>query len=330
MPPSDFHDQHGGDRFPPPSTPRKVAGGIRLQARGRQPVGTTWWARRWLASLEALGIGERLERGRDYARGGQVMTLDVDVSGVVSAKVQGTRLTPYAARIEAQPFTQLEWLGLADAFAAQANFRAQLLAGVMPDDAEAIFARAGLRLFPTTDDDLHFSCTCADWATPCRHVAAACYLVGEAFDRDPLLLLRLRGIEAPLLLELLASRDGSTGGGAPRGDAERAVGAPATPAGPAGTEPAVDSVQFWSVPGSEQQPRLDLTPPPADAPLVRILGAVPFWRGLDDFEPTMRTLYARLRGDGVALDVALDVMLDAALDGAPEGALGRGPDTLGT
>ncbi|MBC7462510.1 MAG: hypothetical protein H7287_14230, partial [Thermoleophilia bacterium] len=301
MPPSDFHDQHGGDRFPPPSTPRKVAGGIRLQARGRQPVGATWWARRWLASLEALGIGERLERGRDYARGGQVVTLDVDVSGVVSARVQGTRQAPYEARIEAQPFTQLEWLGMADAFAAQANFRAQLLAGVMPDDAEAIFARAGLRLFPTAEEDLRFSCTCADWANPCRHVAAACYLVGEAFDRDPFLLLLLRGIEAPLLLELLAARDVVRGDGI---ETEAHSGAPGADA-PLPPADAIDAAAFWSGACAEERPLLDLAPPPADAPLVRALGPVPFWRGLDVFEPRMRALHGRQRGDAFVLAVAL-------------------------
>jgi uncharacterized Zn finger protein len=297
--PSDFHDQHGGDRFPPPSAPRKVTGGIRLQARGARAVGTNWWARRWLASLEALGIGERLERGRAYARGGQVVSLTVEL-GSIDAVVQGTRLAPYDARISAKAFTQLEWLALATAFAQRAGSRAQLLAGELPDDAEAVFARAGLKLFPSVDDDLAFSCSCADWASPCRHVAAVCYLVAEAFDRDPFLIFRLRGIERELLLSLVQAHDEmpaasveSTGASATDAAPDAATDAPTSPT----AEPA----------SPVAAPYLDLTPPPADAPLVRALGPIPFWRGSDDFEPTMMRMYARVASDPLVLDVALGV-----------------------
>jgi uncharacterized Zn finger protein len=306
--PSDFHDQHGGDRFPPPSAPRKVTGGIRLQARGAQPVGKNWWARRWMAALESLGMGERLERGRAYARGGQVLTLEVEL-GAIAATVQGTRLEPYATRIDVTPFTQLEWVGLAESFAARAGFRAQLLAGQLPDDAEVIVARAGQRLFPSEEDDLRFTCSCADWASPCRHAAAVCYLVGEAFDRDPFLLFRLRGIERELLLGLLDARDATdidSDAPAPALDATdiepAADGDVATSAGHA-----TDTLDPWLGVQLETTPRLDLTPPPTDAPLVRLLGAPPYWRGTDDFEPTMRRMYERVANDGRTLDLALGV-----------------------
>ncbi|MBC7462175.1 MAG: hypothetical protein H7287_12505 [Thermoleophilia bacterium] len=107
----------------------------------------------------------------------------------------------------------------------------------------------------------------------------------------------MRGIEAPLLLELLATRDTST---------DTAPGDPVTTDATAvATGPTPDSVEFWSGACAEERPLLDLAPPPADAPLVRALGPVPFWRGLDDFEPTMRALHGRLRGDAFVLDVAL-------------------------
>jgi uncharacterized Zn finger protein len=279
-----------------------VTGGIRLQAR-RGQVAQTWWARRWLASLEAIGIGDRLERGRDYARSGQVMSVDVEL-GAVTAEVQGTRVTPYASRIEVTPLGQLEWLDLANVLAAQASYRAELLAGTMPEDIEAVFARAGLRLFPTLEDDLRFSCSCPDWATPCRHVAAVCYLVGEAFDRDPFLIFRLRGIERDVLLALLEAR-------APTTDDEHAI-APRAP-GDTGDDGApdatadgqVDAAAFWAGEPSTAAAPLDLEPPPADAPLVRVLGPMGFWRGADDFEPLMLRMYGRVAADARALDVAL-------------------------
>ena len=45
--------------------------------------------RRWIEVLECFDIGERLSRGRSYARNGQV--LDRRSTGAVHAKVQGSR-----------------------------------------------------------------------------------------------------------------------------------------------------------------------------------------------------------------------------------------------
>jgi uncharacterized Zn finger protein len=288
-----------------------VTGGIRLQARKGQ-VAQTWWARRWLASLEAIGIGDRLERGRDYARSGQVLSVEVEL-GAVTAEVQGTRVTPYASRIEVTPLGQLEWLDLANVLAAQASYRAELLAGTMPEDIEAVFARAGLRLFPTLEDDLHFSCSCPDWANPCRHVAAVCYLVGEAFDRDPFLIFRMRGIERDVLLALLEGR-AATSGDDP--DVSTPEAGHATAATTTGID--VDPDAFWAGEPAATRPPLDLEPPPADAPLVRVLGPMGFWRGADDFEPLMLRMYARVAGDGRALDVALGSSARAAFEPSDE------------
>ncbi|MCW2923781.1 MAG: hypothetical protein JWM98_1185, partial [Thermoleophilia bacterium] len=283
MPPSDDPHDFGyqgdaGGSFPPPTTPRRVSGGIRAQGK----LGASWWSRRWLAALEAVGIGDRLERGRAYARGGQVRTLEVRLGGV-TASVQGTRLEPYEATVDVAVIEQARWLDVATALAGQARFRAQLLAGEVPEDIEAVFRRLDLTLFPVLEDDLRTSCTCADWASPCRHVAAACYLVGEALDRDPFLLFRMRGVERGVLLAMLA---GIT---------------------PEGTEPATDEVhdgdgseaarpapghldvnRFWHGDPLPAPPPLDLQPPAVDAPLVRLLGAPAAWTGADDFEPALR------------------------------------------
>src|SRR5690606_29961758 len=135
VPRSDDHGSRGdaGGFLPPPTQPRRVAGGIRVQARSAQP-GETWWTRRWFAALEALGVSERLERGRAYARGGQVLTLDVEL-GVVRATVQGTRRMPYETTLRVQTISQLEWLEVARALGSQAGRRAALLADALPEDA---------------------------------------------------------------------------------------------------------------------------------------------------------------------------------------------------
>ena len=39
------------------------------------------------------------------------------------------------------------------------------------------------------------SCTCPDWAVPCKHIAAAIYKLSEEIDANPFLLFTLRGID---------------------------------------------------------------------------------------------------------------------------------------
>lgn len=57
--------------------------------------------------------------------------------------------------------------------------------------------------FPTTRAELATTCTCPDWADPCKHVAAVHYLLGDTLDRDPYLLFELRGRTSAQLLAAL-------------------------------------------------------------------------------------------------------------------------------
>jgi len=251
-------------------------------------MGASWWSRRWFAALEATGIDDRLRRGRDYARDGQVISLDVSL-GRIDAVVQGPRLTPYATCIEIAQLDQLQWVDLARELARRSDHHALLLSGAMPDDVEAVFARTGLALFPSLEDDLKLSCTCADWAHPCRHVAAVCYLVAEALDRDPFLVFRMRGIERAVLLHMLQGMTPTDD--APSPEREGAC--------------ALNHERFWTNGAfALDELALDLQPPVLDAPLVRVLGALPMWRGATDFDVAMRRTFARIGSDPCAFDVA--------------------------
>src|SRR5437764_4116764 len=118
--------------FYPRSTPRKAKGGIRAQSkRGR--FGQSWWAKRWVEVLESFAIGARLGRGRTYARGGQVLSIEVG-KGEVQAKVQGSRPKPYAVGIEVKVLSAEDWARLVRALSGEALFVAKLLAGEMPQD----------------------------------------------------------------------------------------------------------------------------------------------------------------------------------------------------
>jgi len=56
-------------------------------------MGDTWWSQHFIAVLETFGIGSRLQRGKRYARTGQVLTMEV-TAGQVKASVQGSRPSP--------------------------------------------------------------------------------------------------------------------------------------------------------------------------------------------------------------------------------------------
>jgi uncharacterized Zn finger protein len=197
------------DDWPPPSRPRRVEGGIRARSR-RGQIGESWWSGRFVAILESLGMGPRLGRGRAYARAGQVLDLGV-AAGTVSARVQGSRPRPYRVSIGLARFGEADWAQVESALAARALYSAKLLAGEMPLQIEEVFASCGLSLFPERAQDLAMSCSCPDWAVPCKHIAATFYLLAEAFDADPFLILAWRGRARDDLLARLRELRALTG-----------------------------------------------------------------------------------------------------------------------
>lgn len=186
--------------YPPPSRPRPADG---IRARSRQgAIGQTWWSQRFIEVLESFDMGARLTRGRRYARAGQVLELGVE-PGAVTARVQGSRAKPYAVSIRVLPLSEKDWTRVEEALASRAVFLAKLLAGEMPLEIEEAFAACGVSLFPASARDLTTDCTCPDWANPCKHVAATYYLLAEAFDDDPFLILFWRGRGKEQLLDRL-------------------------------------------------------------------------------------------------------------------------------
>jgi hypothetical protein len=267
------------------SGPIAVEGGIKAKSK-RGAIGEQWWSRRFIAVLESYGMSGRLQRGRSYARRGQVIEFSL-VAGKVTARVQGSRPAPYKVTIAVQPLTAAQWKTVESRFAAQALFRARLLAGEMPAEVEQVFADAGTPLFPQSSRDLVMDCTCPDWGFPCKHVAAVCYVLAEAFDEDPFAMLAWRGKSRADLLAALRPVSGRVGGSG-GGPAGGSVG------GPAGNSPALavlsdvrgrpleeSLADFWS-PGLSQarlraQPPSPATPPDlllrmSDPPPVQVRG----------------------------------------------------------
>ena len=183
------------------SGPRPVEGGIKARSQ-RGAIGEQWWSQRFIAVLESYGMSGRLQRGRSYARRGQVIEFTL-TSGQVTARVQGSRPDAYRVSLGVRPLSDAQWRSVEEQLGAQALFRARLLAGEMPAEIESVFASAGAPLFPETSRDLDMDCNCPDWGVPCKHLAAVCYVLAEAFDADPFALLAWRGRERDDLLAAL-------------------------------------------------------------------------------------------------------------------------------
>jgi uncharacterized Zn finger protein len=151
-----------------------------------------WWVERWLELLNSYRFKKRLERGRNYAREGNVLCIEF-AGAQVLAQVQGSEAAPYQVSLSLVPFSDEDWNYIMGTMSEKAIFSAQLLAGEMPANIEEVFTANGLSLFPFSLADIRSRCSCPDKANPCKHIAAVYYQLGDRFSEDPFVLFQLRG-----------------------------------------------------------------------------------------------------------------------------------------
>jgi hypothetical protein len=170
----------------------------RARRQGRKPGGrtafaTTWWGRAWIDALEhrARLDPNRLPRGRSYARTGKVGALVVE-AGEVRAPVYGTQMSAYRVWVRVRPFSDDEWGAAIAAIAAKVGHAAALLDGELAPAIVEDLEGVGLSLLPGPGE-VGTTCSCPDWANPCKHAAGVCYLIAELLDRDPFVIFQLRG-----------------------------------------------------------------------------------------------------------------------------------------
>ena len=161
-----------------------------------------WWVQRWNDLLNSYRFKKRLERGRKYAKEGNILNIEFADARVL-AKVQGTAAEPYELSIAIDPFSNEDWDYVTATMAKKALYSAQLLAGEMPDSIEEVFTANGLSLFPFTLADVHSRCNCPDPKNPCKHIAAVYYQLSELFSEDPFVLFQLRGRTKEQIMEAL-------------------------------------------------------------------------------------------------------------------------------
>jgi len=157
-------------------------------------IARTWWGKSWNRNLESYAdYSNRIGRGRSYVRHGAVLDLQIG-PGTVDSLVQGTRSKPYSISIKIKPIDKKIWKHIKAASEGKLDSLQELLAGKFPKALGEMFTIQGKGLFPSPKE-IDFSCSCPDWASMCKHVAATLYGIGARLDDEPDLFFKLRNVE---------------------------------------------------------------------------------------------------------------------------------------
>jgi len=172
---------------------------VRLDGR---TIARTFWGKAWCENLESyMDYANRLPRGRTYVRNGSVVHLEIR-PGEIEANVSGSEL--YRVRIRIAATAKARWKKLCRECSGGIGSLVELLQGRFSDNVMAIFTRKGTGLFPTPPE-IELKCSCPDWATMCKHVAAVLYGVGARLDHSPELLFTLRSVNHEELITQAAT-----------------------------------------------------------------------------------------------------------------------------
>ena len=165
---------------------------------GSRTICKSWWGRAWCQNLERYADWEnRIERGKDYVKHNTVVDLQIN-GGKISAKVQGAAWSPYDINITIDPISEKQRQEINKESAGKIKDLESLIAGKFPKDLKDIFFREG-GLFPSPKE-IHFGCSCPDYAKMCKHTVAALYGIGVRLDSNPMYFFQMRGIDVNLFI----------------------------------------------------------------------------------------------------------------------------------
>ena len=155
-------------------------------------IAVTFWGKAWCENLERYSdYANRLPRGRTYVRNGSVVHLHI-ARGAVKAFVSGSELYEIEVKVAAVPAAR--WAAVCKDCAGAIDSLVELLQGRFSEGVMARICQEKTGLFPSPPE-IQFKCSCPDWATMCKHVAAVLYGVGARLDEKPELLFLLRGVD---------------------------------------------------------------------------------------------------------------------------------------
>jgi uncharacterized Zn finger protein len=187
-----------------------------------QKIASTFWGKAWCNNLEAYSdFSNRLPRGRSYVRNGSVIDLQIE-RGKIRALVSGSSI--YTVTIEIATLPKKMWRQVKSDCARSIDSMLDLLAGRFDEGVMTRLTHREEGLFPKPKE-IKMNCSCPDWATMCKHVAAVLYGIGARLDTAPEMLFTLRGVDHTELIGQAVSAENldkslgnKTGGGIATGD----------------------------------------------------------------------------------------------------------------
>ena len=172
---------------------KKAGADLSPIASYRGAIAKTFWGKAWCDNLERYSdYANRLPRGRTYVRNGSVIDLKI-AAGEVRAQVMGSSLYTVAVTVTAVPDKQ--WQGIGTDCSGSIDSLVELLQGKLSKAVMERICKPGTGLFPAPKE-ITFNCSCPDWASMCKHVAAVLYGVGARLDQQPELIFSLRRVDA--------------------------------------------------------------------------------------------------------------------------------------
>ena len=157
-------------------------------------ISNSWWGKSWCKNLERYSdYSNRIGRGRSYVRNGFVIDLKLS-EGKIESQVMGSGSKPYKCVINISTLSESAWKSIKDKIGSKFDSIQVLLAGKFPTELQEIFSSLEYGFFPKPKE-IKMNCSCPDWATMCKHIAATLYAVGARLDESPELIFTLRGVD---------------------------------------------------------------------------------------------------------------------------------------
>lgn len=165
-----------------------------------QKYGNTYWGKKWLEAFNGIDYSNRLPRGRSYANRGLVY--DIKISGnKISAKVTGSRRYPYDVSLSLSGLSPNETDLVKNTILKSPSVLSQFLNRHLSETLHKRLEDKDIKLFPSSWKNISATCSCPDWAVPCKHIAAVIYLIANEIDKNPFLVFTLNDCDLLRLID---------------------------------------------------------------------------------------------------------------------------------
>ena len=266
--------------------------------------GSRWWTAEWLDYIEGLSADSRqIAEAKSFVKSGNVLEVCME-AGLIESKAQGSRKTPYQVRLYCELPSPEQLAGIKLRLSEKALIGAALLSGDMPFAVKEAFDAEGAALLPKDFVKGRQLCSCTHQKNPCKHILAVLFVSANVIDRDPLLLLKIRGIEPEdLLASLLAPRETgeaalaahSDGGGVDEGHRREMIPSPAE--GHGGEQEAIGAAFYGSeaLPGELRDIGNAVSKCFRGSETCLPMFDFPFWRGDVTFRESIKPYYESVK-----------------------------------